>query len=139
MVPVTSTNSEQGCIFCEKPESERLLTAPLAFAIHDLFPVAPGHILLIPTRHTASWFDLTRDEHRDILDLLDRAKDYLDSRFSPRGYTIGINEGAAAGQTIFHVHLHLIPRHPGDVVDPKGGIRGVIPKKQRYPTRTCEE
>jgi diadenosine tetraphosphate (Ap4A) HIT family hydrolase len=131
---VTPTDTQQGCIFCDKPTNERLFTAPLVFACFDRHPVSQGHILVIPTRHTASWFDLTADERTAMLGLLDRAREYLDGRFSPKGYTIGINEGAAAGQTIFHVHLHLIPRYTGDVADPKGGIRGVIPGKQRYPT-----
>jgi diadenosine tetraphosphate (Ap4A) HIT family hydrolase len=118
---------------------ERLFTSRLAFACLDRHPVAPGHILVIPVRHAASWFELSRREQAAMLELLDRAKGYLDARCSPDGYTIGINEGAAAGQTIFHVHLHLIPRFANDVEDPRGGIRGVIPGKQRYPNRTPDD
>jgi len=132
------TEREPGCIFCDKPTDERLFTSNLAFACLDRHPVAPGHILIIPARHEASWFGLTVDERAAMLELLDRAREYLDDRFSPDGYTIGVNEGASAGQTIFHVHLHLIPRHSGDVPDPRGGIRGVIPKKRRYPTDSSD-
>ena len=130
---------EQGCIFCEKPIDERLFVSPCAFACFDKHPVASGHILVIPTRHEASWFALNKKEQAAMLEVLDHAKDYLDSRFAPVGYTIGVNEGAAAGQTIFHVHLHLIPRYPNDVEDPRGGIRGVIPGKQRYPIHSPDE
>jgi len=136
---MTHTNTQPSCIFCEKPIDERLFTSHLAFACFDRHPVAPGHILVIPTRHEASWFGLNREEQNEILEVLDRAKEYLNARYSPDGYTIGINEGTAAGQTVFHVHLHLIPRYRNDVEDPRGGVRGVIPEKQRYPTLIPDE
>jgi len=136
---MTHTGTEPGCIFCEKPIDERLFVSDYAFACFDRHPVAFGHILVIPTRHEASWFALNRNEQTSMLEILDRAKDYLDAHFSPDGYTIGVNEGASAGQTVFHVHLHLIPRSLNDVEDPRGGIRGVIPGKQRYPTQTPDD
>ncbi|MBN1880744.1 MAG: HIT family protein [Deltaproteobacteria bacterium] len=118
---------------------ERLFTTKHAFSCLDRHPVAQGHILVIPVRHVASWFGLNRKERAAMLETLDRAKGYLDDRFSPDGYTIGVNEGAAAGQTIFHVHLHLIPRYVHDVENPLGGIRGVIPGKQLYPDRLSDD
>jgi len=136
---MTHTNPRQGCIFCEKPMDERLFTSRRAFACLDRHPVAPGHILVIPARHEASWFELNRREQQEMLEVLDQAREYLDARYSPDGYTIGVNEGAAAGQTVFHVHLHLIPRYVNDVEDPRGGIRGVLPGKQRYPITTSDE
>ena len=136
---MTHTNTRPGCIFCEKPMDERLFTLKHAFACLDLHPVAPGHILVIPARHEASWFGLNRREQEAMLEILDRAREYLDVRYSPDGYTIGVNEGAAAGQTVFHVHLHLIPRYANDVDDPRGGIRGVLPGKQHYPIHTPDD
>ena len=80
----------------------------------------------------ASFFDLTKDEQIDILNLADNVKSILDEKFHPDGYNVGINVGEAAGQSIFHVHMHLIPRYKGDVPNPRGGVRGVIPTKQNY-------
>lgn len=103
-----------------------------AVAIRDAYPVAPGHTLVIATRHVPSFFDTTPDERSAMLELLDAAKTQLQSEFGPAGYNIGINDGAAAGQTVGHLHIHLIPRYPGDVVDPRGGVRWVIPERADY-------
>lgn len=100
--------------------------------IRDCYPVSHGHTLLIPKRHTGSFFDLSAPERDDLLGLLDRAKLALDEEFQPQGYNIGINDGAAAGQTVHHVHVHLIPRFDGDLPDPRGGVRWVIPDKAKY-------
>lgn len=94
--------------------------------------MSPGHTLLIPKHHTGSFFDLTEQERRDLLALLDRAKLALDKEFQPQGYNIGINDGAAAGQTVPHLHVHLIPRYEGDLPDRRGGVRWVIPDKAKY-------
>ncbi len=103
-----------------------------AIAIRDAYPVAPGHTLVIPLRHVPSFFDTTLEERGAMLELLDAAKKQLQSEFAPAGYNIGINDGAAAGQTVGHLHVHLIPRYNGDQHDPRGGVRWVIPEKAAY-------
>ena len=119
------------CPFCGG-EGE-ILGNELAFARYDAFPVSPGHLLVIPRRHVADWFDLTDEELEAIFSLIREGKALLDAEFCPDGYNIGINCKEAAGQTIFHVHVHLIPRYAGDVENPRGGVRGVIPEKRNYP------
>jgi diadenosine tetraphosphate (Ap4A) HIT family hydrolase len=89
-------------------------------------------MLIIPFRHVADYFETTVEEKRALFELLDRAKALIDEQFAPAGYNVGINIGATAGQTVMHVHVHLIPRYPGDVIRPRGGVRGVIPDKQSY-------
>ena len=124
---------DNNCPFC-KAETEREIIAStsLSVAFFDGFPVSPGHALIIPRRHVASFFDLTYKEQQDLLNLADRVKRIVEERYHPDGYNIGINVGEAAGQSIFHVHMHLIPRYQGDVPNPRGGVRGVIPSKQNY-------
>ena len=121
------------CPFC-KVESEReiIASSPLSVAFFDGFPVSLGHALIIPKRHVASFFDLSIKEQQDLLNLADRVKQIVEERYHPDGYNIGVNVGEAAGQSIFHVHMHLIPRYQGDVPNPRGGVRGVIPDKQNY-------
>ena len=104
----------------------------LAFAIRDGFPVSPGHTLIVPRRLVATWFDATREEQVAMLELVDLVKAQLDAELHPDGYNIGINAGSAAGQTVMHLHLHLIPRFAGDVPDPRGGVRHVIPDRGNY-------
>lgn len=121
------------CPFC-KAESEReiIASSSLSIAFFDGFPVSPGHALIIPKRHVSSFFDLSKEEQLDLLKLADEVKIIIEERFHPDGYNVGINVGEAAGQSIFHVHMHLIPRYHGDVSNPRGGVRGVIPSKQNY-------
>ena len=121
------------CPFC-KVESEREIIASslLSVAFYDGFPVSPGHALIIPKRHVSSFFDLSKEERQDLLNLADSVKRILEERYHPDGYNIGINVGEAAGQSIFHVHMHLIPHYQGNVPSPRGGVRGVIPTKQNY-------
>jgi diadenosine tetraphosphate (Ap4A) HIT family hydrolase len=121
------------CPFCRFIDSECLLISDLSCVIFDANPVTPGHLLLIPKRHTADFFDLHPREVADIMELLQQAKKHVAKKYKPDGFNIGINAGAAAGQTIAHVHIHLIPRYFGDVEDPTGGVRGVIPWKSKYP------
>jgi len=123
-------NNSQHCPFCH-PE-DILFENDLAYSILDNSPVNPGHLLIIPKRHVADFFLTTEKEKVALLSLLDEAKSYLDRKHAPAGYNIGINVGEVAGQTIFHVHLHLIPRYQGDMENPRGGVRGVIPDKQHY-------
>ena len=124
---------DNNCPFC-KAELERdiIASSSLSVAFFDGFPVSPGHALIIPKRHVASFFDLSKEEQQDLLNLADRVKRIVEERYHPDGYNIGINVGEAAGQSIFHVHMHLIPRYQGDVPNPRGGVRGVIPSKQNY-------
>jgi len=119
------------CPFCN-PTREIIINSPYAFAIFDKFPVSKGHMLIIPKVHVSDYFDLDAEIKNGLTELLDRAKNFLDEKFSPDGYNIGINAGEAAGQTVWHVHVHLIPRYKGDTTNPRGGVRGVIPDKQQY-------
>lgn len=120
------------CPFCTLPESRALFRNSAAVAVRDAYPVTQGHTLVIPLRHFASFFEATAQERDAMLALLDEAKLQLQSEFSPAGYNIGINDGAAAGQTVSHLHIHLIPRYPGDRPDPRGGVRWVMPDKADY-------
>jgi diadenosine tetraphosphate (Ap4A) HIT family hydrolase len=113
--------------------AERILEANAqALAMADAFPVTPGHTLVIPRRHTVSFFELTEEEIIAVHELLRRMKHRVDDTLKPAGYNIGVNVGTVAGQTVKHVHFHLIPRYSGDVADPVGGVRNVIPGKGRY-------
>lgn len=103
-----------------------------AFAVFDAFPVNPGHTLIISKRHIESFFELTEQEMTDSILLLNKAKEEVQKRFNPAGFNIGVNIGSSAGQTVPHVHVHLIPRYHGDVANPRGGVRGVIPGKKDY-------
>ncbi len=120
------------CPFCQIPPERIIAQNEHAFAIRDAFPVSPGHTLIIPKRHVGSFFDAAQEEKLALLALLDEAKAVIDGEYQPASYNIGINDGAAAGQTVPHLHIHLIPRYTGDVEDPRGGVRGVIPAKQKY-------
>lgn len=104
----------------------------LAFSARDSFPASPGHTLVIPRRHVASFFELTHEEVAACMELVQEEKKLIDAEFKPDGYNIGVNVGSAAGQSIFHVHIHIIPRYQGDVENPQGGVRHVIPKKAHY-------
>ncbi len=120
------------CPFCSLPSSRIISEDSLFLVIRDAYPVSPGHSLIIPKRHIASLFELTDDEKTCLFQHLSKAKTALDAEFKPDGYNVGINEGAAAGQTVFHLHVHLIPRYHGDRADPRGGVRWIIPDKASY-------
>lgn len=122
------------CIFCEP--IEKILENNHAFAIFDKNPVTPGHLLIISKRHVSDYFALTIREKFAIEQLLDEGKQHLIDQYQPDGFNIGINCGQAAGQAIFHAHVHLIPRYKGDLDNPLGGVRGVIPEKRLYPLST---
>jgi diadenosine tetraphosphate (Ap4A) HIT family hydrolase len=121
------------CPFCN-PDSERELIVESAtvFAIYDKFPVNDGHALIIPKRHCEDYFDLTFKEQAACIFMLNKVKEIVLSKFSPDGFNVGINVGEKAGQTVDHVHIHLIPRYKGDVEEPRGGVRGVVPYKKEY-------
>lgn len=121
------------CPFCAlSPKVELLCESATAVAFFDGYPVSQGHVLVIPKRHVADYFELTDHEQHALWLVANHCKKLLDARFHPDGYNIGINDGQAAGQSIFHVHIHIIPRYKGDVENPKGGVRGVIPGKMGY-------
>jgi diadenosine tetraphosphate (Ap4A) HIT family hydrolase len=120
------------CPFCDVAKDRVLFRNEAAVALRDAFPVTRGHTLVVPVRHIASFFDATPAERDAMLALLDTAKQQLQTEFGPAGYNIGINDGAAAGQTVGHLHIHLIPRYPGDLPDPRGGVRWIIPDKADY-------
>jgi len=118
------------CPFCNL--DKYVFSNELAFARYDLYPVNKGHLLIIPFRHFDNYFEATPEEKVALMALIDQGKTLIDEKHSPDGYNIGINVGMAAGQTVMHLHIHLIPRYIGDMPDPKGGVRGVIPEKQSY-------
>lgn len=123
----------QGCVFCEKISKGKVLFEDTFWvALEDGFPVSKGHTLIVPKRHVASFFDLTKDEFATLQEMIRRVKERHDNQYRPDGYNIGVNVGEAAGQSVFHVHVHVIPRYKGDVANPRGGVRGVIPSKQSY-------
>jgi diadenosine tetraphosphate (Ap4A) HIT family hydrolase len=124
--------TDKPCAFCTLPASRIIDTSEYGVVIRDGFPISPGHSLVIPKRHIGSFFDLTGDERQDLLALLEGAKAVLDAEFRPDGYNIGINDGPAAGQTVPHLHIHLIPRYKADLPDPRGGVRWIIPEKADY-------
>lgn len=126
------------CPFCCIAEERFILRNALGFAIFDAFPVSPGHSLVIPRRHAASFFDLTDAEVVALYELVQAMRTHIQQTFSPDGYNIGFNVGWSAGQTIAHAHVHLIPRYSGDVPDPEGGVRNVIPGKGRYRQLSCK-
>jgi diadenosine tetraphosphate (Ap4A) HIT family hydrolase len=123
----------EGCIFCERGEGAGLLAAnDLAIAFAAGFPVSPGHALIVPRRHEPDFFALTSDEQAAVVALVNPVRAALEERYSPDGYNLGVNAGQAAGQTIRHAHFHVIPRYAGDVAEPRGGVRWVLPETARY-------
>ena len=118
--------------FLAVPAQQHLAGNDLCFAIRDAHPVSPGHALVIPRRPVVTWFEATPEEWRAALDLVESLKASLDRELRPDGYNVGFNAGEAAGQTVFHAHLHLIPRFDGDVEDPTGGVRHAVVGRGRY-------
>lgn len=120
------------CPFCTLPAHRIIDSNEHGIVVRDGFPVSKGHTLIIPKRHVGSFFEITDEERADLLVLLNKAKVVIQGEFNPDGYNIGINDGPAAGQTVPHLHLHLIPRYKGDRNDPRGGVRWIIPEKADY-------
>ena len=120
------------CPFCNLDFSTPLFSNDLAVVIEDGYPVSLGHCLVIPKRHFVSLFESTEEERGALWELLDQARQYLTTKYGPDGFNIGINDGAAAGQTVMHLHIHLIPRYSGDTEDPRGGVRWIMPDKAPY-------
>lgn len=137
-------NSKQStCPFCNPDHTKVVIANDHAIVLYDDFPVTPGHSLIFPKRHMASFFDATRDEQAAMFDLVAEMRQLLQntpqppfnnggSLTLPDGFNIGINDGAAAGQTVMHMHIHLIPRYAGDTSDPRGGVRWIMPEKAPY-------
>ncbi|MBC8723118.1 HIT family protein [Paraburkholderia sp. 31.1] len=120
------------CPFCELPVGRIVDQNDAGFAVRDAYPVSPGHTLIISSRHVSSLFELSAAEREQLFSLIDRARGVLDEQYRPDAYNIGINDGAAAGQTVPHLHIHLIPRFRGDQPDPRGGVRWIFPEKADY-------
>jgi diadenosine tetraphosphate (Ap4A) HIT family hydrolase/predicted house-cleaning noncanonical NTP pyrophosphatase (MazG superfamily) len=133
---INGSEHNPDCLFCQIVRQERAVKVLAKFrhcyAIKDQFPVSNGHVLIIPNEHTENWFTAREEVRLDIIQALHYIKELLDKEYKPQGYNIGANCGDAAGQTVMHLHVHLIPRYQGDMEDPRGGVRGVIPSKQKY-------
>lgn len=120
------------CPFCSWPEDRIWLESEGAIVVPDNYPAAEGHCLVLPRAHVKSLWELSLDDQTEVWDLVAEVRAVLVDRYSPDGFTVGVNDGLAAGQTITHAHVHVIPRHLGDVPDPTGGLRGILPHKARY-------
>lgn len=121
------------CPFCRAESRSFILENKTAFAVRDSSPVSPDHMLILPKRHCRDYFDTTPAERCDAHDLIEKLKTLILNRDpSVQGFNIGVNCGEVAGQTIFHTHIHLIPRRENDTPNPRGGVRGVIPDKMNY-------
>lgn len=123
------------CLFCDKdnPEVNTIIAQnEFAYARWDNFPASPGHAEVVPIRHVESFFDLTGAELNAIYDLAKVAKQVIDDKYQPDAFNVGVNDGEVAGRTVHHVHVHLLPRYAGDVPNPRGGIRHIIPGKGSY-------
>ena len=130
--PSRRSGKEPGCPFCEIPRESVVAESRHALAIRDRYPVSPGHTLVIPKLHAGSLFEQTAEVQADTWRLVARVRSELEAAFGPDGLNIGLNDGRAAGQTVEHAHVHLIPRFEGDVADPRGGIRWVLPPRAAY-------
>jgi diadenosine tetraphosphate (Ap4A) HIT family hydrolase len=119
------------CVFC-RPADDLLAGNELAIAFPAGFPVSPGHALIVPRRHEPDFFSLTVEEQAAVIALVNPVRARLNRDFGPDAYNLGVNAGKAAGQTILHTHLHVIPRYAGDVAEPRGGVRWVLPETARY-------
>lgn len=126
------------CVFCQMDQKAIVFENELAFAFYDKFPVQKGHLLIVPKRHAETYFDATDEEIAAIHHLIRQGKERLEQENKPDGYNIGVNVGYYGGQTVMHLHFHLIPRYAGDIADPRGGIRKAIPNLVPYPTREGE-
>lgn len=122
----------ESCPFCNVDVSRQLFSNDLAMSIADGFPVSRGHCLIIPKRHFQSLFEATAEERSALWELVEQTQQYLAAEYAPDGFNVGVNDGQAAGQTVMHLHIHLIPRYAGDADDPRGGVRWIMPDKAPY-------
>jgi diadenosine tetraphosphate (Ap4A) HIT family hydrolase len=123
---------QQGCPFCHLEKTRIRLESEFALAFFDAFPVVDGHMLVVPKRHVASLFDLSEEEQAALWTLVVTVRAELIDQLKADGVNVGVNDGAAAGQTVMHAHVHVIPRRTGDVADPRGGVRWIVPRKASY-------
>jgi diadenosine tetraphosphate (Ap4A) HIT family hydrolase len=123
-------NSVGSCPFCDM--TNQILENEFWIGIYDKYPVTDGHILIITKRHCSDYFECTDEEKYSLIEMIDVTKKFLDNEFDHTGINVGFNVGMDSGQTIFHTHIHVIPRYKGDTENPRGGVRGVIPSKQNY-------
>ena len=123
---------EAQCPFCSLPKERVWFDSQDSLAILDGFPLTPGHTLVIPKRHVVSVFELPQEELNHLSAVVAKVRKILKAKYQPDAFNIGINDGLAAGQTVTHAHIHVIPRKAGDVPDPRGGIRWIIPDKAKY-------
>ena len=127
------SNSAERCLFCNKAKQKIIDSNKLIFVVRDSYPVTKYLTLIIPHRHVSDFFDLSHDELSDLNKILKKQRQSLlniDKEIT--GFNVGVNAGPDAGQSIMHCHIHLIPRRKGDTKNPRGGVRGVIPSKQKY-------
>lgn len=122
--------NKSNCPFCTI--THPILENDYWFCIRDRYPVTEGHTLIISKEHRKDYFECTEEEKISIVSMIDKVKDSLQNTFKPDGFNVGFNVGKDSGQTIFHTHIHVIPRYKGDTENPRGGVRGVIPSKQNY-------
>jgi len=120
------------CPFCNLAGERIFFNSELVKGIWDTYPLNPGHALLIPSRHIRRWFDATAEEQAALTSAIELARAAIEEQYSPQGFNIGFNDQKAAGQTVPHLHIHIIPRYEGDVPDPRGGIRTIIPARAAY-------
>jgi len=123
------------CFFCDVKnlnDNQIIIENDFFISRYDDFPISPGHCEIFPKEHIVSFFEFNSEQLKSVFDLIKETKKILDEKFSPDAYNVGINEGEAAGRTQHHVHIHLIPRFTGDVENPCGGVRNIIPKKADY-------
>lgn len=120
------------CIFCDTKGEKLVVENELAQAVLDTYPVSPGHVLVVPRRHARTIWDLSAEEYAACFELVRRAKAIIEERHNPDGFNVGVNCDEAAGQSVWHAHIHLIPRYKGDVPNPRGGVRNVVPHKAHY-------
>lgn len=123
---------DNNCPFCNIDKTRIIGSNELSIALLDGFPVSPGHMLIIPKRHIASFFEATEQEQTALFKLLTEVRELVLKKHSPVGFNIGINDGVPSGQTVMHLHIHLIPRYAGDQPDPRGGVRWIFPEKADY-------
>ena len=124
------------CVFCRR--LDLVHQAELCFISQDKYPASPGHMLIVPNRHVPNYFDCSDEEINELWKMVHFAKSLVEKNHTPDSYNIGINVSKAAGQSVPHTHIHLIPRYAGDVEDPRGGVRSVIPTKRTY-TKTSSK
>jgi diadenosine tetraphosphate (Ap4A) HIT family hydrolase len=131
-LPMEMVYADLACPFCRPAADRGILDEASVKALWDAYPVSPGHALIAPKRHVETWFEATAEERAAMIEAIERVKEIIEREHKPTAYNIGINSGRDAGQTVPHLHLHVIPRYRGDVEDPRGGIRNILPAKARW-------